>query len=321
MALMIPEWAYVLLPLPLLLAALFWGAPAIALVSELIGIVSAKPFPVRAARQMSRMALGGHILFWLTAAACAIPLFSHPFWRSEFVNANRLLLTASAALPFFGSIALAGYDLGWKGARERKALHLLLGCVANVPIKYGYWALAGTALLFFRGVNVDNQAFLPPWGSALWPLMGLWLPLSLCLAAGIGLCYLLLRRNADDWGRDYYRFAAPFLAKWHLACGLIVLAMLIWLYASLKGVFNLHLPQIFYAGMASVASLGLAMILSFFVSANENPMRLKVSMVGAAIFSLVHASLLLVAILETLNRYVPGWSIPTFMPDLLLLFR
>jgi hypothetical protein len=320
MALILPLWAFALLPLPLLLAALFWGAPAIALVSELIGLISGKPFPARAARQMSRLALGGHVLFWTVIAACAAFLLSRPFWQSEFVTANRLLLVAALALPFFGSVALAGYDLGWQRAKERKTVHFLLGCVANLPIKYGYWALAGLGLLLFRNVSLDSPAFLPPWGSALWPLLALWLPLSLCLAAGIGLCYLLLRRNRDDWGRDYYRFAAPFLAKWHLACGLIVLAVLVWLYASLKGVFNLHLPQIFYAGLAGAACLGLAMLLSLLISVSENPMRLKVSMVGVAALSLVHASLLLVAVLETFNRYL-GWTVPTFMPELLRLLR
>lgn len=321
MALILPQWAFALLPLPLLLAALFWGAPAIALVSELISLISGKPFPARAARQMSRLALGGHVLFWLVIAACAALLSTQPFWQSEFVTGNRLLLMAALALPFFGSIALAGYDLGWKVARERKTIHFLLGCLANVPIKYGYWALAGLGLLFFRGVSLGSPDFLPPWGSALWPLMALWLPLSLCLAAVIGQCYLLLRRNADDWGRDYYRFAAPFLAKWHLICGLVVLAVLVWLYASLKGVFNLHLPQIFHAALAGMACLGVAMLLSLLVTVSENPMRLKVSMVVAAVLSLTHASLLLVAILETLNRYVPGWSVPTFMPELLRLLR
>jgi hypothetical protein len=63
------------------------------------------------------------------------------------------------------------------------------------------------------------------------------------------------------------------------------------------------------------------MILSLFVGVSENPMRLKVSMIGTAFFSLVHASLLVVTILETWNRYLPGWSVPTFMPDLLHLFR
>lgn len=319
MELMLPQWTFALLPLPLLVTALFWGAPAIALVSELIGLVSGKPFPGRAARQMSRLALGGHVLFWLIAVVCAAALASHPVWRSAFVTDNRLLLMASAALPLFGSLALTGYDLSWKMARERKAVHFLLGCVANLPIKYGYWALAGLGLLLFRNIPVDSPAFLPPWGSPLWPLMALWLPLSLYLAAGAGLCYLLLRRSADDWGRDYYRFAAPFLAKWHAVCGLIVLGVLVWMYASLKGVFNLHLPQIFHAGMAAAACLGLSVALSTLVAVSENPMRLKVSMTAAAFLSLAHGSLVLVAILETLNRYVPGWSVPTFMPDLLRL--
>jgi hypothetical protein len=318
MELILPHWAFALLPLPLLIAAIFWGAPAIALVSELIGLISGKPFPSRAARQMSRLALGGHVLFWLIAIVCAATLSSHSFWRSAFAVDNRMLLIASAALPLFGSLALAGYDLGWKLIRERRLVHFLLGCVANLPIKYGYWALVGLGLLLFRNVDMNSQAFLPPWGSALWPLMALWLPLSLYLGAGAGLCYLLLRRNADDWGRDYYRFAAPFLAKWHLVCGLAVLLVLIWLYASLKGVFNLHLPQIFYAAMAAVACLGLSMALALLVGTSENPMRLKLSMVGMAALSLVHASLLLVAILETFNRYL-GWSVPTFMPELLRL--
>ena len=116
MALIIPQWAFALLPLLLLLAALFWGAPAIALVSELIGLVTGKPFPTRAAKQISRMALGGHLVFWLVVVGCAMPLISHPFWKSAFVEGNRLLLVASAALPFFGSLALAGPSVSGKTA-------------------------------------------------------------------------------------------------------------------------------------------------------------------------------------------------------------
>lgn len=316
MELILPQWTFALLPLPLLIASIFWGAPAIALVSELIGLISGKPFPARAGRQMSRLALGGHVLFWLIIAICAMAMVSPSLWRSDFVVDNSLLVMTAAALPFFGSLALAGYDLGWKMARDRKIIHFLLGCVANLTIKYGYWGLALMGLLYFRNVGIDSPAFLPPWGSALWPLLMLWLPLSLYLAAGAGLCYLLLRRNADDWGRDYYRFAAPFLAKWHAVFGLVVLVVLVWLYASLKGVFNLHLPQISYAGIAAVACLGLSASLALLVGTSENPMRLKVSMVATAVLSLAHASLLMVAILETFNRYL-GWSVPTFMQDLL----
>ena len=53
----------------------------------------------------------------------------------------------------------------------------------------------------------------------------------------------------------------------------------------------------------------------------ENPMRLKGSMLAIAALSVLQASMLVVAILETLNRYVPGWAVPTFMPELLRLIR
>ena len=319
MALSVSLWAFALLPFLLLLAALFWGAPAISLVSELIGTFSGKPFPARVARQVSRLGVRGHALMWAAMAAAGAMLMGQPFLESEFAASNRLLLAVSLALPFFGSLALVAYDLGWKSAKERRLVHILLGCVSNVAVKCGYWGMVLLGLVFFRGVPLDSQAFLPPLGSALWPLAALWLPMALCLTAAAGLVYLLLRRNTDDWGRDYYRFAAPFLAKWHMVLGLVTLAVMAWMYASLKGVFNLHLPQILYAGAASAACLVLAMALALVVSTCENPMRLKGCMLAVALFSLLHAGLAVVAILETLNRYVPGWSVPTFMPQALRL--
>jgi len=319
MAFQLPYWAFALIPLLMLVDALFWGAPAVSLVSELIGMLSGKPFPARCARQMSRLAVFGHGLFWTAVLVCGAMLLPTPFWQSEFAQTHRLLLIFTAALPFFGTLALVAYDLSWKGARDRKAIHFLLGCVSNLPIKCGYWGAVLLALLFFRGVDLDNPAFIPPLRSALWPFFGLWLPLSLCMAAAAGLCYLLMRRDKDDWGRDYYRYAAPFLAKWHVVTGLVTLAFMAWIYFSLKGVFNLTLPQILYPGAAAAACLAMGVGLSLLLSLADNPMRLKVSMIGILVCTLAHAGLLVVAALETLNHYVPGWAVPTFMPELLRL--
>lgn len=319
MALFVPQWAFALLPFLLLLAALFWGAPAISLVSELIGLASGKPFPARTARQMSRLGVRGHALFWILVLAGWALTMGRPFWQSDFALANQLLLSVTLALPFFGSLALVAYDLGWKTAKERRTVHVLLGCLSNVAVKCGYWGLVLLALLFFRGLTLDDPSFLPARGSSLWPLAALWLPMALTLTASGGLVYLLLRRNADDWGRDYYRFAPPFLCGWHMAMGLVTLAVTAWMYASLKGVFNLHLPQIFYAAAAAAACLVLAMALSAMVRVSENPMRLKGSMLVIALATMLHAGLLAVAVIETLNRYVPGWDVPTFMPRVLQL--
>ena len=317
MALSISLWAYAVLPILLFLAALFWGAPAIALVSELIGMISGRPFPARVARQVSRLGVRGHALFWIISLTGGALLMNHPFRQSEFVMVNGLLLAVTAALPLFGSLGLVAYDLAWKTAKERRLVHFLLGCVTNVAVKFGYWGLVALTLVAVRGLPVDSPAFLPPWGSALWPLAALWLPMALCLTAAGSLVYLIFRRNIDDWGRDYYRFAVPFLCKWHLALGLVTLGVTAWMYVSLQGVFNLHLPQIFYAAAAGAGCLVLAMLLALAVCAAENPMRLKGSMLLVAILSILHGLLTVVAILETLNRYVEGWSIPTFMPHLL----
>lgn len=321
MAFTAPLWAFALLPLFLLLAALFWGAPPISLVSELFGLITGKPFPARCGRQMSRLAVLGHGIFWLFVLSGAAFLIDHALWQSEFVTTNSLMLVLGAALPFFGTLCLIAYDLTWKGARENKTVHFLLGCLANVPIKYGYWFLVVLALLAFRNIPLESPLFVPVLRSPLWSFFCLWPVLSLGLAASLGMCYLVLRRNKDDWGRDYYRFAAPFLAKWHLLAAVATLAVMAWLFFSLKGIFNLYLPQIWYAALASAVSLALASVCSAAVIMAENPMRLKGLMILGLLFSYVQIGLLAVTILETLNRYVPGWSIPTFMPEVLLLLR
>lgn len=161
MVLSIPSWAFALLPLAFFVAALFWGAPAVALVSELIGAVTGKPFPARCARQISALAVRGHALGWMCVLIAGGVLWSGSFWQSPWATGNRLMLILAMALPLCGTLALVAYDLGWKGARERRLFHILLGCVANVPIKYGYWGLAGLALLAFRDLPLGTLPSCP----------------------------------------------------------------------------------------------------------------------------------------------------------------
>lgn len=213
MTLSISIWAIALLPLFLIPLSLFWGAPVISLLSELFSLVSGKPFPARVGRQMSRFGLIGHSLFWILAAALTIwnlPPSIPEMLQTPFVVTNRLFLVLALLLPLTGSLVFVLYDLTWKQARQKKTPHVILGVLANAGIKWGYWALTAILLLTLRPIELDNPAFFPPLASPLWPLVGLWLPQSITLTAGLGLCYLLVRRNRDDWGRDYYRYAAPF---------------------------------------------------------------------------------------------------------------
>lgn len=317
MSLLIPDWLFTILPLAIMLAALFWGAPLIALVSELTAMITGKPFPARCAQQMSRLAVAGHGAAWICAAMGGAFLWQHPFWSSEFVSAHQMIVVLTAALPLCGTALLVAYNITWKTAKQKRAIHFGLGCLANIPLKYAYWGTVILALVYFRGTPLENLAFIPAANSALWPTFILWVPLSLYLSAGFGLCYLLLRREKDDWGRDYYRFAAPFLAKWLLITAMCCLIVQAWLFLSLKGIMNLQLPQILIPAAASVACTAMSMALALNLASNEHPMRLKGSMIGIILLSYLQTMLLTGAIFETLSHYVPGWSLPTFIPTLL----
>lgn len=321
MELLLPPWFFAVIPVLLLLAALFWGAPVVALVSELMGGITKKPFLVRAGQHISRLAIKGHGLFWIAGAGLGATLWPLSESTAKFVQINQGMLTLALAMPALGSMLLAAYDLSWKGAKQRRLMHFLLGCLACVSIKYGYWAMVALALLVFRGIPLDMPAFIPSGSSALWPFFGLWMPLSLLLAAGLGLAYLVFRRSKDDWGRDYYRFAAPFLAKWRLVTGIASFAMLAWIVVSLKSDMNLFLPQIFSPFMAAVICLALSLALSTFLALSDNPMRMKIAMLATVLLDYLHIAFLVLALCETLTHYVPGWSLPTFVPTVLRLIQ
>lgn len=320
MAFTLPYWFFAVLPLMFLVAALFWGAPLLSMFGELVSLVTGKPFPARCARQMSRLALTPHVLFLLLTAAWGLFSLQKPFWNGELITTNWLILLCGIVVPVLGSLFYLVYDFTWKKARDNKIVHFLLGCLANFSFKYGYWSLVIVGLLIFRTLPLQSPAFIPPMGSALWPLVCLWLPLSVMLAASLGLGYVVLRRNKDDWGRDYYRYAPLFLAKGHILAGLVTLAVLAWLFFSLKGIFNLFLPQIWYPALGTLAAMGLAMLCSISLICTDNPMRLKGLIFLNGLFSYTQIGFLVIAILETLNRYVPGWDIPTFF-QLIIMIR
>lgn len=338
MEFVLSPWAVMLFPLILFLAALFWGAPPMALLSELIGVLRKKPFPTRCAQQLSRLALKGHLGFWLLIILGVAVLFvqpiesaqpvytfffffaplrltAHPDWIS-FLEANAALIFVSLLVPLCGTLLLALYDLRWKKAREHRGLHIALGCLASAAIKYSYWTLAVLSVFFFWGTPATL-----PLSSPLWPLLTLWVPLSLYVAGACALVYLVLRREKDDWGRDYYRFAAPFLAAWHIATGCGVLFWYLWLWMSARQTMNLFLPQIFYPWLASIACLILGILLSLAVRFHENPMRLKGCMFVIFLLTYGQTVTLMLAVWETMNRYLPGWSLPTCMPIILKLLH
>ena len=58
------------------------------------------------------------------------------------------------------------------------------------------------------------QLFTPQFGQAYLSALCYTLPLIFALAGGFGAVWLLLRRKADDFGRDYYNTMVPWCTRW-----------------------------------------------------------------------------------------------------------
>ena len=148
-------------------------------------------------------------------------------------------LIPANALPVIFSLlgGLAALQLAhlalWKKLRKLAALQLLV-LVGSIMLCFS----GAVSFLYFLqdvGYMPESAALL---ASCVWfsnALGGLVFPLDLyrtaafaaSAAAGcaLGVCWLLLRRNADDFGRDYYNFAVSRCAGITFAFGAIALLL------------------------------------------------------------------------------------------------
>lgn len=293
-------WTLLFIPAIILAAALFWGAPIIALVSELAAAVTKRPLPMRLAQQQSRLAIIIHPTVWVAIGASlwvAMPSMPSRF-QEDMLPWTTIILAAA------GSCLTVAWALTWNLARQHRVLHIVLGCAAAMCLKYGYW---GYVLLLSGAIP---EAI--PWTLAsLWPLAALF-GASCC-----GPVYLVLRRNTDDWGRDYYRYSAQVLGSWVVGTSVLLAAGMSWTFMDYHKTANLFLPPIFLPTVVAAGLLVFCALMGLVLARAEHPMRHKVIMAAILMAGIGAITLLTLAVAEGLSHYVPGWSIHTPLPDLL----
>ncbi|MDL2306513.1 hypothetical protein LJC48_00585 [Desulfovibrio sp. OttesenSCG-928-C06] len=129
------------------------------------------------------------------------------------LNANNLLL---ANLPLVSGLIAASMVLQvlhlilWKVLRKTAFVQLLL-LLAVIAANFS------VMVLFLQNYRPDSMSAIMAGTWFAKALQGLVFPLllqgsgsfaaSAALAGSLSVCWLLLRRNADDFGRDYYNFA------------------------------------------------------------------------------------------------------------------
>lgn len=242
----------------------------------------------RCARQLGRLTFA---LAWL-AVVCAGGLILAKTRQAIFPP-----LLADAGLAAGSALAVAAvlWSLcvrAWQALRAHPAALCLLGlagglCAAFVPalvVLLACLSLTGTDLSAFSGWQ---DPLLPARLAAIGSdrlflsLLAVLVPLSAAAGGGIALVWLVLRRKRDDYGRDYYTFAARWCGKWAAAGGWISLA-------ALAGICRLVTEEAFFSDLASHAAelvgaglIGLAAILWTAVAVSVAPMRHKPGMVLA----------------------------------------
>jgi len=204
------------------------------------------------------------------------------------------------ALPLAGCLLGAGvltsiYRAAWQGMKNRRALHASLGLAASVLA----WAFGYLALAFFRHfvlsptqLTSDMAFFLPPADSCAWLLLPLLFALSLSQAGALVTLYCILRRNKDDFGRDYYTYALKLGAKWALPAAAAAMACQAGLLAKLWPLVRdlPARPLIFWSSATALGALALACILWILVIRNQTPLRLKLHLITAWVLSWVGLS-------------------------------
>jgi len=292
----------------LLLAAS--GAPLVAVVCERLAVTHKRVFFDKLANQIATMGLvfglgtlPFPLLVWLWgwAGNWFYLLVKHPNLE---LPAMSLKLAGSASLTIVAVYALAlaflaAYCGAWKSLKNSKAAHSFLGLLAatlGLLALVLFLAYKRAALhepdLAIAGMPIQTlfiQLTATPALSLLWPTMVAAVLFALAATGGLGLVYLLMRRNTEDFGRDYYTFALRHCARWATTPILISALAFAWgavVHSGRLGDLTVQNPKLQYLA-ASIVCLLLADTSWTLVARSQTPLRQKPAVILGLLFLLL----------------------------------
>lgn len=267
----------------LALAAL--GTPLLATFTEIVGLAKGSVFHRKLARQLSLGGLWVLLYSLIVAAAVGYAVYDRrPEFLAPWLANQPLWLPLAGAL---GALLLFGvlYAATWKALKDLKALHVVIGLLQSLGSLVSMAALAELTRLVAT-TPVDIIKLLEPLELAAVPgrtfpaLTGMGAALALTVGGAWGLVYLLLRRNRDDFGRDYYGFALRFTAVWAALFAVVQLGFHAWA-ATLLQPWADPARMPIWAGAAGFSAVGT--LLLGLAAASPTPLRHKPTIILAAV--------------------------------------
>lgn len=278
----------------LALAACF--GPMIAVVSENLSVSLQRGFYAKAARQTAQMSLFFGVLAAAFLVACV-------FWFASDEPAilafpYRLPLAVTGSAIALSLTVLILYVVLRPAKGPSTTVHTLVGLGGAIFSLISLFLCTG----MIRAMLHTTPEIAPqsPWNEQLvhffhipsesffWPLLLESVPLGFAFAGAFATVWLVVMREKQDYGRDYYAFALPYFSKW--ALGATLLAVPAGVYAMLRGQ-DIMLPELSrppsqLLDVLSVMLPLLACLLWVSVIKSPLPMRRKISVVLACIFLL-----------------------------------
>lgn len=268
------------------LSAAAFGLAIAAALFQLQGRMQKKALFDKIAQQFAGI---GFIFSLLTAGVMGILLY---FSGVEAPEAQAFMLEPGS--PGLSAVLLTGlyavlmgvYRFTFRPMRKNKGAHTVIGVVCALCSVAAIYAYLGAAALLLKPDMAEGARWLVFFStkSAAWPAFALSLVLCVCYGCALGMLYSLYRRNKDDFGRDYYRFALNNAAKLAATCALIQLLLQGWLLSSITPeIRSAFLDQ---AGIPLLAGDFVALLSAvgwLALARSSTPMRLKGLVFGGAV--------------------------------------
>ncbi len=213
--------------------------PIMSISGQILSLIRQRSAYAKCAKQLASLAL---FLGWFMTLSCFYPLWIRvspsileliskmtvdgqainylalwePIKASVYLQAH----VYAAGLLLFASIFLSIFRFSWKVWKKHR---LILQCLAIVAscwyamAFYGIICIISADNALALGIEYPlslNAFYVPSLDSSLLTVILFLLPLSFALAGGIATFWLIIRRNRDDFGRDYYAQMLPWCASW-----------------------------------------------------------------------------------------------------------
>ncbi|MFN2268709.1 MAG: hypothetical protein ABR533_10570 [Desulfonatronovibrio sp.] len=290
-----------------------FAIPALAFITEITGMLRSRVFIDKFAQQTARLGLLFVYALGLSiAAAWTASRYLIDFYLPEITGfwiEYEIFWGFCLYLSILSIILYSTYFFLWNKMRRVKSFHAFIGVLTVVAVKI---LLALLMWAFYRELMVIPEV-IPELDSIFLPILSQIYLLSLAGAAVFTLVYLLLRRNRDDFGRDYYRFALSFGAKWGILFSVLSPLACVWLFIVMDAEFDFSYAAI--SGAVYALTLIVMALILWRIAVSDQPIRKKALITLCPVLVWVIFVVRMVSYLEFANMDAGETIIYTFVRD------